>query len=84
MSSNNKRIAISETMHLHAYYNLVHKLVERGILSQEDGAALMVENANDARTATETNDEASADFGEKLALLYEGFAAALLGREGFP
>lgn len=84
MTDHNMRLAISETMQLHAYYNLIYMLVEKGVISQQDAAALMVENANDARLATEEQDKSSAEFGERLALLYEGFAAALLGRSKFP
>ena len=84
MNANDKRTAISETVQLHAYFNLIYKLVEKGILSQEDGAAIMVENANDARLATEKEDKLSAEFGGKLALFFEGFAATLLGRSKFP
>ena len=59
-------------------YRIAHKLVEKGILTQSEAAAIMVQTADDVRNGTE-GDKGEA-FGATIAGRYELFAGWLLGQ----
>jgi hypothetical protein len=62
-------------------YRLLEALVKKGLLSQAEAAGVFVDAANDVRSGTEDDDEATASAGEAMATNYEGRAAWLLRRK---
>lgn len=60
-------------------FNICFKLVEKGVLNQQEAAQVMTETANDARLAGEHAGSLSA--GDALAETLESMAANLLGKE---
>jgi hypothetical protein len=62
-------------------FRSMEALVKKGLLSQQEAASAFVAAANDLRSGTEDDDQASASAGEVLARNYEKYAAWLLGRK---
>jgi hypothetical protein len=58
-------------------FRLLALLVEKGVVTQEDASKVMVQTAEDLRTATEDD---AGTVGENVARLYERMAGWLQGR----
>ncbi len=74
-----KRGAVSELALLMSQFNLYKKLVEKGVLTQQEAAEILTKTANDLRTGTEDEGFPVADHGESIAGQFEKYAGFILG-----
>ncbi|MBW8639004.1 hypothetical protein K1W69_17540 [Hoeflea sp. WL0058] len=58
-------------------FNLCAALVNKGVLTQQEAANVMVKTANDIRSGSE--DGSGQEYGERIASRYEVLASWLLG-----
>lgn len=73
-----KRGAIGEIALLMSHFNMCTKLVEKGVLTQQEAAEVMTKTANDIRTSTEEDGSPIAEAGETMAVQFERYAGFIL------
>lgn len=79
VGNNSKQSAVHMLALLHAHFNLSVKLVEKGILTQQEAAEAMIKTANDIRNGTEENGDEIAQIGELAASQFERYGGFILG-----